>query len=327
MARWPAPESDSSTTNTFSIPSTDLLQSESRLDLVVAGTRDAILMVESEANNLSEDQMLGAVMFGHQQMQTAIDAISDLAEQAGKPKWDWQPESSNTDIAQRIDSAAHGKLEEAYQIADKSMRQDQLAAIRAEVCEQLMAGNDEDDDISSAIKDELKNLEAKVVRGRILEGHPRIDGRDTKTVRPIDIRTRVFPRTHGSAAFTRGETQALVITTLGTERDAQIIDALEGEHRDPFLLHYNFPPFSVGETGRVGSPKRREIGHGRLAKRAIAAVLPKRGRLSICHSSCFRNHGIQWLKFHGYSLWHQSLTHGCWSENFCTCIWSRHGAD
>jgi polyribonucleotide nucleotidyltransferase len=257
-------------------PSTDLLQSESRLDLVVAGTRDAVLMVESEANNLSEDQMLGAVMFGHQQMQKAIDAISDLAEQAGKPKWDWQPESSDSDIVQRIDSAAQGKLEEAYQIADKSKRQDQLAAIRAEVCEQLMDENDEDDGISTVIKDELKNLEAKIVRGRILEGQPRIDGRDTKTVRPIDIRTRVFPRTHGSAAFTRGETQALVITTLGTERDAQIIDALEGEHRDPFLLHYNFPPFSVGETGRVGSPKRREIGHGRLAKRAIAAVLPER---------------------------------------------------
>ena len=258
-------------------PSTEMLQSESRLDLVVAGTRDAVLMVESEASNLSEDQMLGAVMFGHQHMQIAIDAISDLAERAGKPKWDWQPpESSNSEIVQSIDSAARDKLEEAYQIADKSMRQDQLAAIRAEVCEQLTADDDEDDSISTVIKDELKNLEAKIVRGRILEGQPRIDGRDTKTVRPIDIRTRVFPRTHGSAAFTRGETQALVITTLGTERDAQIIDALEGEHRDPFLLHYNFPPFSVGETGRVGSPKRREIGHGRLAKRAIAAVLPER---------------------------------------------------
>ena len=258
-------------------PSTEMLQSESRLDLVVAGTRDAVLMVESEASNLSEDQMLGAVMFGHQHMQIAIDAISDLAERAGKPKWDWQPPaSSNSEIVQSIDSAARDKLEEAYQIADKSMRQDQLVAIRAEVCEQLTAEDDEDDSISTVIKDELKNLEAKIVRGRILEGQPRIDGRDTKTVRPIDIRTRVFPRTHGSAAFTRGETQALVITTLGTERDAQIIDALEGEHRDPFLLHYNFPPFSVGETGRVGSPKRREIGHGRLAKRAIAAVLPER---------------------------------------------------
>ncbi len=255
-------------------PQMDILQSESKLDLVVAGTRDALLMVESEANNLSEQQMLDAIMFGHREMQTAIDAIDDLAAQAGKPKWDWQPEESDDELATKIDEMARPLIEQAYKIAEKTERQDELSNIRSNVIEELSPS--EDDSVASNIKDELKNIESQIVRGRILSGQPRIDGRDNRTVRPIDVRTRVFPRTHGSAVFTRGETQALVITTLGTERDAQIIDALEGEHRDPFLLHYNFPPFCVGETGRVGSPKRREIGHGRLAKRAIAAVLPER---------------------------------------------------
>ena len=255
-------------------PSSDILQNDSKLDLVVAGTRDAVLMVESEAKCLSEDQMLGAVMFGHQQMQVAIDAISDLAERAGKPKWDFQPLEPNSQLVDRINELARTEIENAYKIAEKQERHDQLSAIKSKARETITEELGEE--IAEQAQDELKQLESDIVRGRILAGESRIDGRDTKTVRPIDIRTQVFPSTHGSAAFTRGETQALVITTLGTERDAQIIDALEGEHRDPFLLHYNFPPFCVGETGRVGSPKRREIGHGRLAKRAIAAVLPER---------------------------------------------------
>ena len=255
-------------------PSADVLQNESKLDLVVAGTRDAVLMVESEAKGLSEPQMLGAVMYGHEQMQVAIDAITDLAERAGKPKWDYEPVEPDADLVAKVDSMARGEIDAAYQVADKQERRDRLAQLKSDVCAELSEqfGEEALDDI----KDELKKIESSVVRGRILAGEPRIDGRDTTTVRPIDIRTRVFPRTHGSVVFTRGETQAMVMTTLGTDRDAQIIDALEGEHRDPFLLHYNFPPFCVGETGRVGSPKRREIGHGRLAKRAIAAVLPDR---------------------------------------------------
>ena len=255
-------------------PQTDLLNSESQLDLVVAGTKNAVLMVESEAKILTEEQMLGAVTFGHQQMQTAIDAINELTEKAGKQKWDWQPQNADDEIAEKVESMAQSRLEEAYHIADKVSRQDHIAEIRSEICDAIESENEED--VSSRIRDEFKKVEAGIVRSRILAGEPRIDGRDTRTVRPIDVRTRVFSRTHGSAVFTRGETQALVISTLGTERDAQIIDALEGEFRDPFLLHYNFPPYCVGETGRVGSPKRREIGHGRLAKRAIAAVLPDR---------------------------------------------------
>ena len=255
-------------------PSADDLQSNSRLDLVVAGTREAVLMVESEAKCLTEKQMLGAVMHGHEQLQVAIDAIEELAQRSGKPKWDFQPSETNSELTERIDSLARSQVESAYEISEKQERRDQLAQIRTQTSESLVGEYGEE--ISDQVYDAFKKLESNVVRSRILAGEPRIDGRDTRTVRPIDIRTQVFPRTHGSAAFTRGETQALVMTTLGTERDAQIIDALEGEHRDPFLLHYNFPPFCVGETGRVGSPKRREIGHGRLAKRAIAAVLPER---------------------------------------------------
>ena len=255
-------------------PSADDLQSNSRLDLVVAGTREAVLMVESEAKCLTEKQMLGAVMYGHEQLQVAIDAIEELAQRSGKPKWEFQPPESNSELTEKIDSLARSQVESAYEISEKQERRDQLAQIRTQTSETLVGEYGEE--ISDQVYDAFKKLESNVVRSRILAGEPRIDGRDTRTVRPIDVRTQVFPRTHGSAAFTRGETQALVMTTLGTERDAQIIDALEGEHRDPFLLHYNFPPFCVGETGRVGSPKRREIGHGRLAKRAIAAVLPER---------------------------------------------------
>ncbi|MDE0309547.1 MAG: polyribonucleotide nucleotidyltransferase [Acidiferrobacterales bacterium] len=257
-------------------PHNDILQSESKLDLVVAGTSEAVLMVESEANVLSEEQMLGAVMFGHREIQTAIDAINDLAERAGKPAWDWDPPQTDEALAQQVDQCARARLEQAYDIDVKKTRREMISNVRSDVIEQISQDSELEDDQISAVGDMINRLESEIVRGRILDGKPRIDGRDLNTVRPIDIQTRVFPRTHGSAVFTRGETQALVITTLGTERDAQIIDALEGEHRDPFLLHYNFPPFCVGETGRIGSPKRREIGHGRLAKRAIAAVLPER---------------------------------------------------
>jgi len=257
-------------------PLSDELQSKSKLDLVVAGTRDAVLMVESEAKNLSENQMLGAVMYGHSQLQAAIDAIDDLASRAGKPQWDWEAAAANDELAGQIESFAKSRLEQAYQVVEKQSRHDLIGEISAEAIENFVSQDGDGDISQDDVENQLKAIESQIVRSRILDGQPRIDGRDTHTVRPIDVRTRVFPRTHGSAVFTRGETQALVITTLGSERDAQIIDALEGEHRDPFLLHYNFPPFCVGETGRVGSPKRREIGHGRLAKRAIAAVLPSR---------------------------------------------------
>ncbi len=257
-------------------PKADELQSSSMLDLVVAGTENAVLMVESEASSLSEEQMLGAVMFGHEKIQIAISAIEELVQKAGKPAWDWEPQPEREDLKAQVESRAGDAIAQAYQLVEKQERQKQLADIRADVCAQLAEASPDDDTVSSEVEKIFKKLESKTVRDRILAGQPRIDGRDTKTVRPIDIRTSVFPRTHGSAVFTRGETQAMVMTTLGTDRDAQIIDALEGEHRDPFLLHYNFPPFCVGETGRVGSPKRREVGHGRLAKRAIAAVLPKR---------------------------------------------------
>ena len=244
----------------------------SQLDLVVAGTENAVLMVESEAQELSEEVMLGAVVFGHEQMQAAIRAIRELAAEAGKPAWDWSAPAADTALDAAVRSAAFGSLVEAYQIAVKQDRQNRVREIRGSVVEQL-AGEGAAY-TPEAVKTAYSNLEYRVVRDRILDGNPRIDGRDTKTVRPITVRAGVLPRTHGSALFTRGETQALVVATLGTTRDSQIIDALEGEYRELFMLHYNFPPFSVGETGRVGSPKRREIGHGRLAKRGVAAVMP-----------------------------------------------------
>jgi len=245
----------------------------SQLDLVVAGTEGAVLMVESEAKFLPEDVMLGAVMFGHERSRAVIDAVRELAAEAGVKSWDWQAPEKDTSVADKVVAIAEQGLSDAYRIADKMARQDAVAAVRDKVVADLIDETSTPDAIE-AVKGAFKSLEKKIVRGRILAGEPRIDGRDTRTVRPITVRTGVLPRTHGSALFTRGETQALVITTLGTGRDAQIIDALEGERKDPFLLHYNFPPFCVGETGRVGSPKRREIGHGKLAKRAIAAVVP-----------------------------------------------------
>ena len=246
---------------------------ESSLDLVVAGTEDAVLMVESEANMLSEDVMLGAVMFGHEHMQTAISAIKELAAEVGKPAWDWEAPAEDQELASAVAAAAESGLTDAYQISDKVERQAAVGDAKTAAVESLAEGDDakwSPEEVYGA----LSKLEKNIVRGRVIAGHPRIDGRDTKTVRPIDVKVGVLPRAHGSAVFTRGETQAIVATTLGTGRDAQIIDAIEGERKEPFMLHYNFPPFCVGETGFVGSPKRREIGHGKLAKRGVQAIMP-----------------------------------------------------
>lgn len=257
-------------------PKRSTIKEESRLDLVVAGTESAVLMVESEAKVLTEEEMLGAVMFGHGELQKAITAIRELGEEAGRQPWQLVENSEDTSVLDRAEALASADINDAYQIAEKVARQDRMVEIREKVAAELLSEESAADEID-AVKNAIKTLEKRVVRGRILDGQPRIDGRDLVTVRPITIRTGVLPRAHGSVLFTRGETQAIVVTTLGTERDSQIIDALEGEYRDPFLLHYNFPPYSVGETGRVGSPKRREIGHGKLAKRAVAAILPEPG--------------------------------------------------
>jgi len=245
---------------------------DSRLNLVVAGTKNAVLMVESEAAELDEAQMLGAVMFGHDAMQPAIAAITEMAGEVGNERWHWEAPAADEGVHSRVESLIGGNVIEAYQIGDKVARQDKMTEIRQSAIDQLCA--DDAGDSPDAVKASIKAVEKNVVRGRILAKEPRIDGRDLETVRPITIETGIFPRTHGSALFTRGETQAIVVTTLGTERDAQRIDAIEGERMDAFMLHYNFPPYCVGETGRVGSPKRREIGHGRLAKRGLLAVLP-----------------------------------------------------
>jgi len=255
----------------------------SQMDLVVAGTEQAVLMVESEAKQLSEEIMLGAVVYGHEQMQAVINAIHDLVRDAGKPVWDWTPAAKNEALINRIKHFAEVALVDAYQIRQKQERSNRIKQIYADVMAHLnedaaSAGGVKPDEVE--VGNILFDLESKIVRGQILNGEPRIDGRDTRTVRPISIRTSVLPRTHGSVLFTRGETQALVIATLGTKQDEQIIDALQGEYRERFMLHYNMPPFATGETGRVGTPKRREIGHGRLAKRALVAVLPKEDEFS-----------------------------------------------
>ena len=245
----------------------------SELNMVVAGTDKAVLMVESEAQELTEDEMLGAVLYAHQEMQVAIDAIKSLVSEAGKPKWDWQPAAANVALKEAVAGSFASAVGEAYRITDKMARQDALAEIRAKAIEQLASGDAPQfsaDEVSGA----LASLEKHTVRRRVIAGEPRIDGRDHKTVRPLDINVGVLPRTHGSALFTRGETQAIVVATLGTLRDAQLIESLEGERKDRFLLHYNFPPYSVGEAGFMGGPKRREIGHGRLARRGIQAMLP-----------------------------------------------------
>jgi len=244
-----------------------------QLNLVVAGTQSAVLMVESEADMLSEDIMLGAVVYGHDQMQVVINAINELVEEAGKPEWDWTPAAKNEVLVAKLNELVEADLQDAFRITSKQERTHRIKAISDKAIEVLTAGDDAPD--ANTIKNLFFDVEAKIVRSRILGGEPRIDGRDTRTVRPIAIRSSVLPRTHGSALFTRGETQALVVATLGTGRDEQIIDALAGEYRERFMLHYNFPPYATGECGRVGTPKRREIGHGRLAKRAMIAVLPK----------------------------------------------------
>ena len=243
-----------------------------QLDLVVAGTEGAVLMVESEAKQLSEEIMLGAVVFGHDHMQAAIKAINELVEAAGKPEWEWQAAPKDEALIARVTELAEADLREAYRITSKQDRTLKTREITKRVIATLTAGDNAPD--GNTVGNHLFDLEAKIVRTQILNGEPRIDGRDTRTVRPIVIRNGVLPRTHGSALFTRGETQGLVVATLGTGRDEQIIDALQGEYRDRFMLHYNMPPYATGETGRVGTPKRREIGHGRLAKRALLAVLP-----------------------------------------------------
>jgi polyribonucleotide nucleotidyltransferase len=245
----------------------------SQLDLVVAGTANAVLMVESEAQLLSEDEMLGAVVFGHEQQQVVIENIKALAAEAGKPRWDWHAPEVNADLQARVAELAEARLGDAYRITEKQARYAQVDAIKSDVAAALLAQDPALDD--GEIQELLGSLEKTVVRSRVLRGEPRIDGREKDMIRGLDIRTGVLPRTHGSALFTRGETQALVTATLGTERDAQNIDELTGERTDRFLLHYNFPPYCVGETGMVGSPKRREIGHGRLAKRGVLAVMPK----------------------------------------------------
>ena len=246
---------------------------ESDLDLVVAGTEKAVLMVESEAKCLSEEIMLGSVVFGHEQMQIAIQAIKEFSAEVNNPSWNWQAPESNESLNAKVSDQCKAEITEAYSIADKMERQQKLSAIRAAAIESLVSDDDGSANESS-VRDAVSKLEKKVVRSRIIAGELRIDGRDTRTVRPISIRTGVLPRTHGSVLFTRGETQAIVVTTLGTGRDAQLIDALEGMRKENFMLHYNFPPYSVGEVGRVGTPKRREIGHGRLAKRGVMAVMP-----------------------------------------------------
>ena len=252
-------------------PAKELATSD--LDLVVAGTAKAVLMVESEATGLSEQVMLGAVTFGHQQLQAAINAINELVAVAGKPKWNWEAPPADEALETAVKGAAGQVLNDAYRITDKKARQDAVRAARDATTTALCGGEAPQFD-AEKVKKAFGDLEYRIVRDRILSGEPRIDGRDHKTVRPITVRVGVLPRTHGSALFTRGETQALVVTTLGTGRDAQIIDALEGERKEAFMFHYNFPPFSVGETGRVGSPKRREVGHGNLAKRGVKAVMP-----------------------------------------------------
>ena len=245
-----------------------------QLDLVVAGTESAVLMVESEAQELPEDVMLGAVVFGHTELQKAIEAINQLVEEAGKPEWDWQAPAKDEALVARLKDLVGAKLEEAYSITSKQARSQRVKEISAEAVAALCTGEEGAAD-ENIVGNLFFEMEAAIVRGRILSDQPRIDSRDTRTVRPITMRTGVLPRTHGSALFTRGETQALAVATLGTNRDEQIIDALAGEYRDRFMLHYNMPPYATGECGRVGSPKRREIGHGRLAKRALLAVLPK----------------------------------------------------
>jgi polyribonucleotide nucleotidyltransferase len=246
---------------------------DTQLNLVVAGTKQAVLMVESEAQELPEEVMLGAVVYGHEQMQAVIDTINELVEEVGKPLWDWVAPAKDTSLIASVRETAEGPLRDAYRITQKQDRTTKVKEVRADVVAKFVA-DDADNSIAKSVDEIFGDLEKEIVRGQVLSGEPRIDGRDTRTVRPISIRTGLLPRVHGSALFTRGETQAMVTATLGTARDEQIIDSIQGEYKEHFMLHYNMPPYATGETGRVGTPKRREVGHGRLAKRALLAVLP-----------------------------------------------------
>lgn len=261
--------------NQYVLNPTAKVLKDSQLDLVVAGTKNAVLMVESEAKELSEAVMLGAVTFGHKALQVAIDAISTFAKEANKPAWSWQPAQSDQALVDSIHSKISDAVGQAYQIVDKQQRRDKLNEIRTQLVAELCKEELTDAADKKSVENIFGDIESKIVRGRVIAGQPRIDGRDHDMIRGIHVQTGVLPRTHGSAVFTRGETQALVVATLGTERDSQIIDGLTGEYRDPFMLHYNFPPYCVGEVGMVGAPKRREIGHGNLARRAVTGVLPK----------------------------------------------------
>lgn len=254
-------------------PSKEALETSS-LDLVVAGTKDAVLMVESEAKELSEDVMRGAIIYGHEMMKSTITAIESLAAEVGKASWDWQAPEKDNALEARVEEAAFDDVTAAYLLKDKQQRHDRLNEIRSKVIDKLVS-EEESEITEQSVAGIIESLEKRIVRKRILDGEPRIDGRDTKTVRPISITTKLLDRTHGSALFTRGETQAIVVATLGNDRDAQSLDNIYGDSKDRFMLHYNFPPYSVGETGMVGSPKRREIGHGRLAKRALVGVMPE----------------------------------------------------
>ncbi len=253
-------------------PGYEALES-SMLSMTVAGTAEAVLMVESEAKELSEDEMLGAVLFGHQEMQVAIDAINALAAEAAKPKWDWEAPAKDESLVSKVEQAVKADLGEAYRITDKVQRVEAIRALRNKVVEAFASGEDAQHSVDD-VTGTFASVEKHIVRQRVLDGEARIDGRDLRTVRPISVEVGCLPKTHGSALFTRGETQAIVVATLGTMRDAALIDALEGTYKDSFMLHYNFPPYSVGEAGFMGGPKRREIGHGRLARRGVAAVLP-----------------------------------------------------
>jgi polyribonucleotide nucleotidyltransferase len=257
-------------------PTTDQME-VSKLDLVVSGTENAVLMVESEAKELPEDVMLGSVVFGHEQQQVAIQAIKELTAEVNTTPMEWTAPEENTELAAAVEKEGREAIAAAYKIADKQDRYTLLAKVRQEIVDKVADDKDEDGFSSDEVRGAIGKLEKKIVRSRILAGESRIDGRDTATVRPITIRTGVLPRAHGSALFTRGETQALVVTTLGTERDAALIDGLSGTYKEQFLLHYNFPPYCVGETGRMGGTKRREVGHGKLAKRGVSAVMPDKG--------------------------------------------------
>ncbi len=297
---------------------------QSKLDLVVAGTREAVLMVESEADRLPEDVMLGAVMFGHEQMQKAIEAIKSLAEEVGTPRIAWTAPAEDKALSAGIAKYVP-QITDAYGIAEKQVRYAKIGELKKQCVAEMTANQSGTAWTPAQIDAAFHDAEKNVVRSRIIAGKPRIDGRDTRTVRKIDVQVGMLPRTHGSAVFTRGETQALVVTTLGTGRDAQIIDALEGERREPFMLHYNFPPYSVGETGFIGSPKRREIGHGKLARRGVEGRHARHGSLPVRHSRGLGDHGIERLELHGLRLRHQPVAHGRRRAGEGAGCWRRDG--